>query len=386
MGFRLRKSFGGKAFRVNISKSGIGYSTGVKGFRVTKKAGGGTRTTSSIPGTGISFVNDYGSGSNSAPVRRSKPSTDSYEKVGQNNKKNTERLEHSTWQLIKITLLVYFLFLYFVPLVFAIIEIHKFCKEANQFKHDHWTDECKQHTFKIFQSDNTKTSLNIVLMVFLSCLWFLVFPLFIVNKMLKDFNDEYNFIQKAYNDYAESIRKAREIEKNNIIDVLLADDIKIIEQSDNNIKGSVMRKDDYAALDLDTLQKLAAERAENYLRIIKDSAYIAESTTNVETFFSRYNLLLNSYKALIPFEDFLSFGDNKPSQAYQQILESREETIEEFISKYIAFVVADASELKTERGKNARYKKAHENLTLYYAEMSNDNIAYVEAEFATLIN
>lgn len=58
MGFRFRKSFGKGPFRVTVSKSGVGYSVGTKGFRYTKKAGGGTRTTASIPGTGISYVNE----------------------------------------------------------------------------------------------------------------------------------------------------------------------------------------------------------------------------------------------------------------------------------------------------------------------------------------
>ena len=58
MGWRIRKSFGGKGFRVNVSKSGIGYSVGGKGFRVTKTAKGNIRTTYSIPGTGISYVTE----------------------------------------------------------------------------------------------------------------------------------------------------------------------------------------------------------------------------------------------------------------------------------------------------------------------------------------
>lgn len=62
MGFRFRKSAKFGPFRINFSKSGVGYSFGGKGFRVTKKAGGGTRTTASIPGTGISYVKDYGKG------------------------------------------------------------------------------------------------------------------------------------------------------------------------------------------------------------------------------------------------------------------------------------------------------------------------------------
>lgn len=58
MGFRFRKSVNLGPFRLNFSKSGVGASVGVKGFRVTKKAGGGTRTTASIPGTGISYVTE----------------------------------------------------------------------------------------------------------------------------------------------------------------------------------------------------------------------------------------------------------------------------------------------------------------------------------------
>ncbi len=62
MGFRFRKSAKVGPFRINFSKSGVGYSFGGKGFRVTKKAGGGMRTSASIPGSGISYVKDYGKG------------------------------------------------------------------------------------------------------------------------------------------------------------------------------------------------------------------------------------------------------------------------------------------------------------------------------------
>lgn len=59
MGFRVGKSINlGAGFRVNISKSGVGYSWGVKGARITKTAQGNTRTTFSIPGTGISHMNE----------------------------------------------------------------------------------------------------------------------------------------------------------------------------------------------------------------------------------------------------------------------------------------------------------------------------------------
>ena len=60
MGLRFRKSIGlGHGFRINISKSGVGYSWGVRGFRVTKTSTGRIRKTYSLYGTGISYVEEY---------------------------------------------------------------------------------------------------------------------------------------------------------------------------------------------------------------------------------------------------------------------------------------------------------------------------------------
>lgn len=67
MGMRFRKSIRlGKHVRFNLSKSGVGYSIGTKGCRVTKMANGRTRTTTSIPGTGISHVRETSARSKSA--------------------------------------------------------------------------------------------------------------------------------------------------------------------------------------------------------------------------------------------------------------------------------------------------------------------------------
>lgn len=60
MGFRFRKSTNFGPLRLNFSKSGIGWSVGVPGFRYAKKANGGTRVTASVPGTGISHVREAG--------------------------------------------------------------------------------------------------------------------------------------------------------------------------------------------------------------------------------------------------------------------------------------------------------------------------------------
>ena len=79
MGLRYRKSLNFGPFRLNFSKSGIGYSIGGKHARYTKKANGGTRTTMTLPGTGISYVKDYSGnpatkkGTSSNPVPSTNP-------------------------------------------------------------------------------------------------------------------------------------------------------------------------------------------------------------------------------------------------------------------------------------------------------------------------
>ena len=58
MGLRFRKSINIGPLRINISKSGIGFSLGVKGFRVSRSAKGKHTATVSLPGTGLSYVQD----------------------------------------------------------------------------------------------------------------------------------------------------------------------------------------------------------------------------------------------------------------------------------------------------------------------------------------
>lgn len=56
MGYRYRKSVKLGPFRATMSKSGVSYSAGVKGARVTKRADGKVQATLSVPKTGLSYT------------------------------------------------------------------------------------------------------------------------------------------------------------------------------------------------------------------------------------------------------------------------------------------------------------------------------------------
>lgn len=59
MGFYYRKSVSFGPFRVNLGKSGVGYSLGGKGFRTGVSARGKRYSTFSLPGTGLGYRTDH---------------------------------------------------------------------------------------------------------------------------------------------------------------------------------------------------------------------------------------------------------------------------------------------------------------------------------------
>ena len=119
MGLRFRKSIKvGKNARINLSKSGVGFSVGTKGARVTKKAGGGTRTTLSVPGTGISYVKD----SKQKSDRNSKSSNVNKD-INVNNDSPEEPRKRRTWLWI-----LGWIFMFPIPLTILMLRNQKLNK------------------------------------------------------------------------------------------------------------------------------------------------------------------------------------------------------------------------------------------------------------------
>jgi hypothetical protein len=74
VGFSYRKSVKMGPFRMTASKSGISYSAGVKGARITRRANGKVQTTLSVPGTGLRYTTTSGTRRQARrPIRPSAP-------------------------------------------------------------------------------------------------------------------------------------------------------------------------------------------------------------------------------------------------------------------------------------------------------------------------
>lgn len=361
MGFRMRKSIGGKNFRINFSKSGVGYSFGTKGMRFTKKASGGYRQTISIPGSGMSYVKDYEKNENSHVCCTE---TISYT-VPMNE--GASREQSFDYPIRKDFIQILFLFalwpLFFIPIVIGASKLDEFCNKINWYRNECYKT-CKIQNFEIL---NENSSNNISQIAFLSCLWFLVFPLFIVPEKTRVLLYELEELEDIYQKKCEE-EKISDIEFRTRLQNILYPGHKI----------EVLLSKNHLLLEV----KWAIENSE---RIIKDCKQIVESTTNIDTFFSRFNLLAEKYQGLIPYEGLIEFQGYTPTKAYNGIIAQKDSETELFVSRYIACMVDSAASLKTDRGKINRYKNSLETFRKHYDEISDENIDMIESAFATLI-
>src|SRR5580704_17975596 len=90
MGWNLRRSVNLGPLRVNLSKSGVGYSIGGRGFRVGKDAHGRKYRSLSIPKTGI-YRRDYFP-SSTTPVPTSAPAVAANSSLAQANPTGAPRV------------------------------------------------------------------------------------------------------------------------------------------------------------------------------------------------------------------------------------------------------------------------------------------------------
>lgn len=111
--------------------------------------------------------------------------------------------------------------------------------------------------------------------------------------------------------------------------------------------------------------------AQNYARIIMESAEICKETVNPEVFFSRCDLLAQTVRKLYDMRETVSIGGNFFDAV--KLLDDGDNThIREFISRYFKDQFKSAENLKTANGKIKRMQKALEKLMEYSERMDSE--------------
>lgn len=126
------------------------------------------------------------------------------------------------------------------------------------------------------------------------------------------------------------------------------------------------------------LRKISAQMIPQHARIAHDCMELVNTTAVPETFFSRYDLLLEKLTLLSNLEKYVRFNTYSPTQQLNSAVRKKTLATKAFIDRYWDATINKASSLKTEKGKRNRYQKFYDTLLSYSDKMTEDNILHIE--------
>ena len=133
-------------------------------------------------------------------------------------------------------------------------------------------------------------------------------------------------------------------------------------------------------------KKEALFMAEQWLKIANDCANLVNSTKNIDVFFSRYILLIEELEKMSKIEIFNCFKEKQPSQNLKEVLDKREDTINDFITRFYNETIFKINSLKTVSAKNKRIENFYIKLQKYKNMMSNNHLSRIENLYLNLKN
>ncbi len=150
-------------------------------------------------------------------------------------------------------------------------------------------------------------------------------------------------------------------------------------------------------------KKEAEFYANGMLKIVHDCANIINTTKNPSVFFERYNLLINTTKNpsvfferynllilklenLAKLECFNLFNGTLPSQNLEDILNKKENTINDFIDRYYQHTLDKINSLKTTKAKDKKVEDFYKELSKYNDNMLSNNIQKYTSMYKVLLN
>lgn len=134
------------------------------------------------------------------------------------------------------------------------------------------------------------------------------------------------------------------------------------------------------------LEKLSRQKAENSVRIAKDSSRIISETTDPDTFFSRFELLVQHSYQLVQLSNYIKFKGIQPQFFYQQVQTQKQTEIKSMLIRSWDNAVLKAEKLQTPTAKKKRYTKLYENLEKYESEMNEENQIYYKSRYNDVIS
>lgn len=137
----------------------------------------------------------------------------------------------------------------------------------------------------------------------------------------------------------------------------------------------------YTQSEMETIQA-AGQR---HIEIYNDSIALVKSTVKPDVFFSRLESAENSLDEVVHMIDRHSFlrveGDNL-KEALTDFKNEKNTLLKEFVDRHYTSCVDSAEKLKTERGRQNRYIRNYKELSIYFPELSESAVGYINQLWA----
>jgi len=125
--------------------------------------------------------------------------------------------------------------------------------------------------------------------------------------------------------------------------------------------------------------------APQYLKILKDSANIINTTKKPDTFFERYALAEEYADKLCKLKGIKYTGDS-PTQIKKQLANQKQAAIRKMVDRYYADTCLKMSKLKTQSAKQNKIINFITVLEDYFYLMNEENKRYVNKLYETGLN
>lgn len=132
--------------------------------------------------------------------------------------------------------------------------------------------------------------------------------------------------------------------------------------------------------------KEAEMAAPLYLKQVRESVNIINSTVNPEVFFSRYGFALFRLYELSKMEGKVKFKGDKPSKFLKTMEKEKQEAIKRLIDRICQKSREKCCTLKTEKAKANNIDKAEKELKLYISEFDGTSVEYLNNKIMELKN
>lgn len=120
-------------------------------------------------------------------------------------------------------------------------------------------------------------------------------------------------------------------------------------------------------------------------RILEDCKKLIFSTDNPATFFSRYDLLIETLEKMAAFEPYIQFYGYQPKESLTYYNNQKKSFIKKMIDRRYNKALIKADALKTGKAKKNQFIKAYTEFKENAAFMDPESLTYVESKFKNKI-